>query len=180
MKPYFIIFILIIPTSLFAITSETLKKYPYQLLTNDYGILNEANLKRYTYEINVEPFTGKFNGLDYWQCYPTKNLSVWYEKQNDDPYEKTERGDAHITIRDTSTTMHDYVPRRSFSSDYAKEKVSTWKHLLKNQQYACIGGIYVSTHKKMKDGKEITEHGWIFENLKTKKGCDSYFSGWCR
>lgn len=69
----FIIFLLIIPTSLFAVTLGSLKKYPYQLLTNDYGILNEANLKRYTYEVNVEPFTKKFSGLDYWQCYETKN-----------------------------------------------------------------------------------------------------------
>jgi len=179
MKKYFLIFLLITPLKLLAINPEALKKYPYQLLTNDYGILNEANLKIYTKEVNVEPFTGKFNGLDYWQCYPTKNLTVWYEKQNDDPYEKRERGDAHITVSITPTIIHDYVPRRSFSSDYAKQKVSIWMHLIKNQLYACIGGVYVSTHKKMEDGKEITEHGWIFENLKTKKGCDSYFSGWC-
>lgn len=179
MKKYFYIFLLIVPLKLFAINADTLKKYPYQLLTNDYGILNEANLKRYTYEVNVEPFTGKFNGLDYWQCYPTKNVMVWYEKQPDDPYEKTKRGDAHITVRITPEVTHDYETRRSFSSEYAKEKVSTWKKLLKSQKYACIGGTYVSTHKKIKYGREITEHGWIFENLKTKKGCDSYFSGWC-
>lgn len=41
--PFFIIYLLL-PVQLFAITPETLKKYPYQLLTNDYGILNEANL----------------------------------------------------------------------------------------------------------------------------------------
>lgn len=180
MKKYILIFLLTTPLKLLAINPETIKKYPYQLLTNDYGILNEANLKRYTEEVNVEPFTGKFNGLDYWQCYPTKNVTVWYEKQNADPYEKRARGDAHITVSITPTITYDYVPRRSFSSDYAKEKVFTWKHLLKNQQYACIGGTYVSTHKKIKDRQEITEHGWIFENLKTKKGCDSYFSGWCR
>ena len=59
-------------SQLLAINQEILKKYPYQLLTNDYGILNEANLKRFTYEVNVEPFTGKFSGLDYWRCYETK------------------------------------------------------------------------------------------------------------
>src|SRR6185295_2319407 len=84
MKKYFLIFWLVTPLKLLAINPETLKKYPYQLLTNDYGILNAANLKRYTKEINVEPFTGKFNGLDYWQCFSTKNITVWYEKENDD------------------------------------------------------------------------------------------------
>lgn len=50
---------------------------------------------------------------------------------------------------------------------------------MKNQPYVCIGGAFAGTRKKKVDGKEITEHGWIFENFKTKKGCDSYFSGWC-
>lgn len=51
---------------------------------------------------------------------------------------------------------------------------------MKNQQYVCIGGAFAGIHKKIVAGNEITEHGWIFENLKTKKSCDSYFSGWCK
>ena len=50
---------------------------------------------------------------------------------------------------------------------------------MKGQQYVCIGGAFTGTLKKLENGKEITEYGWIFENLKTKRGCDSYFSGWC-
>ncbi len=154
MKRYFLIFLLIMPLKLFAIDIEILKKYPYLLLTDDYGILNDSNLKRYAYEVNAEPFIGKFNGLDYWQCYPSKNVTVWYEKQNDDPYDKKARGDAHITVSITPAIIHDYIPRRSFSSDYAKEKVSTWKQLIKDQPYVCIGGIYVSTHTNIIDGKK--------------------------
>lgn len=179
MRIYLLVLLLTFSLKLPAISPEILKKYPYQLITNDYDILTEANLKRYTKEVNVETFKKKFNGLDYWQCFPTKNMTIWYEKQSDDPYEKTERGDAHITIYAGHSVIHDYVPRRSFSSYYAKEKVATWQRLITNQQYACIGGIYVGTYKKNINGQEITEHGWIFENLKTKKGCDSYFSGWC-
>ncbi len=180
MKKCFPILFLIIPLKLFAINPESLKKYPYQLLTHDYSILNEANLKRYTIDRNVEPFRGKFNGQDYWQCFPTKNMVAWYEKEDDDPYDKTKRGVAHLTVNTTHNVIYDYVPRRSFSPAYAKTKVSVWRNIIKGQQHACIGGIYVSTHKKIKDGKEITEHGWIFENLKSKKGCDSYFSKWCQ
>ena len=50
---------------------------------------------------------------------------------------------------------------------------------MKNEKYVCIGGAFAGTYKKIAHGKETIEHGWIFENLKTKKGCDSYFSGWC-
>ena len=85
-------------SQLLAINQEILKKYPYQLLTNDYGILNEANLKRFTYEVNVEPFTGKFSGLDYWRCYETKKVTVWYEKGDYDPDEKITHGSPYISF----------------------------------------------------------------------------------
>jgi hypothetical protein len=170
---------LIIPMKLFALSSETIKKYPYQLLTNDYGILNEVNLKRYTEGMVPEPFNGKFNGLDYWQCFPTKKVSVWYEKGDYDSDEKIARGDPYIIIKVSPMEVHHYEPRRSFSLDYAQEKVKRWKQLMKNQQYVCIGGIFAGTHEMIENGKKITRHGWVYENLKTKKGCDSYFSAWC-
>ena len=43
-----------------------------------------------------------------------------------------------------------------------------------------IGGYFVETNEKFQNGKKILNHLWVFENLKTKKGCDSYFSGWCK
>lgn len=57
--------------------------------------------------------------------------------------------------------------------------LTTWKRLMKNQEYVCIGGAFAGTYKKIENGQEIKKHGWIFKNLKTKKGCDSYFSDWC-
>ena len=171
---------LLASSQLFAINQQSLKKYPYQLLTNDYGILNEANLKRYTYEVNVEPFTGKFNGLDYWQCFPTKNVTVWYEKGDYDPDEKITHGSPYIRIKTNSTTTYDYALRRAFSLNYAQDKIKKWQQLMKNQQFVCIGGSFIRTNEKIQHGKKEYNHLWVFENLKTKKGCDSYFSGWCR
>lgn len=49
--------------------------------------------------------------------------------------------------------IHEYEPRRNFSIDYAKEKVTAWKHLMKNQKYACIGGAFAGTYKKIINGK---------------------------
>lgn len=180
MKKFFILtVVLLLPLRLFAINPQSLKKYPYQLLTNDHGILNEANLKRYADDIVVQPFTWKITGFDYWQCFPTKNVTIWYEQRTYDPYDKVIPADPHITVNIARNKIHDYTPRRTFSLDYAKEKVTRWKKILKNQEYVCIGGAFAGTYKKTKNGNEIIEHGWIFENLKTKQGCDSYFSGWC-
>ncbi len=181
MKKYFFIMIIFLlnPIQSFAISQNSLKKYPYQLLTNDYGILNEANLKKYTDGIVPQSFDRDITGFDYWQCFPTKNVTVWYDKGVYDPYDKVVRSDPHISVKMMPMTTLEYEPRRNFSVDYAKEKVSTWKRLIKNEKYVCIGGAFAGAHKKIKNGTEITEQGWIFENLKTKKGCDSYFSGWC-
>ncbi|HSW48406.1 MAG TPA: hypothetical protein VLG67_05000, partial [Candidatus Saccharimonadales bacterium] len=146
---------------------EVLKKYPYQLLTNDYGILNESNLKRYTYEVNVEPFTGKFSGLDYWRCYETKNVTVWYEKGSYDPYDKITYSSSYIQVKTESTTIYEYSLRRAFSLDYARNKVRRWQKLMKGQQFVCIGGYFVRTKEKNPNGKKISEQLWVFENLKT-------------
>jgi len=182
MKKYLflaIIVALLAPIQLFAIDQNRLKKYPYQLITTDYGILNEANLKRYIDGIIPEPFNWEITGFDYWQCFPTKDVTVWYDKGAYDPYDKVVRSDPHISIKTSSMTTHEYEPRRNFSIEYAKKKVVKWKKLMKDEKYVCIGGAFAGTHKKIKNGKNITTHGWIFENLKTKKGCDSYFSEWC-
>lgn len=170
---------LLVSSQLFAISPEILKKYPHQLLTNDYDILNEANLKKYTEEVNVEPFTGKFNGLDYWRCYETRNVTVWYEKGDYDPDEKITHGSPYIQVKANSTTTYEYFLRRAFSLAYAQNKVKKWNQLMKNQEFVCIGGSFDKTNEKIQDGKKMINHLWVFANLKTKKGCDSYFSGWC-
>lgn len=85
MKNFCIVFLLllILPIKILAISQQSLKKYPYKLLTNDYGILNEANLKRYVDGMNPEQFKWHITGLDYWQCFPTKDVTVWFAKIKD-------------------------------------------------------------------------------------------------
>lgn len=181
MKRYFIVVIfLVLSLNGFALTQESLKKFPYQLISNDYGILNERNLKRYVDDTIPKPFNWEITGFDYWQCFPIKKVTVWHDKGVYDFDDKVLRSDPHISIQETSTTMHIYEPRRNFSLSYAKEKVATWKRLMKNEKNVCIGGAFAGTRKRIVDGKKIIEHGWIYENLKTNKGCDSYFSGWCQ
>ena len=75
---------------------------------------------------------------------------------------------------------YDYALRRALPLEYARHKVKKWQQLMKNQQFVCVGGYFVETNEKIHNGKKISEQLWVFENLKTKKGCDSYFSGWCR
>src|SRR3990167_3221151 len=100
MKKYLFLAItlfLLTPIQLFAINSNSLKKYPYQLITTDYGILNETNLKRYVDGIIPKPFNWDITGFDYWQCFTTKNVTVWYDKGTYDSDEKITRGHPHIT-----------------------------------------------------------------------------------
>src|SRR5580700_2433488 len=102
------LFYLIFPMKIFSIDQQSLKKYPHQLLNQDYDILDEANLKRYTDGVFSKPFDWKITGLDYWQCFPTKNVTVWYDKGVYDSYDKVVRSDPHITIKIAPMLVHDY------------------------------------------------------------------------
>ena len=108
-----------------------------------------------------------------------KKVTVWYEKGDYDPDEKITHGSPYIKIKADSTTIYEYTLRRAFSLNYARNKVRRWQKLMEDQKFVCIGGYFVRTNEKNLNGRKISEQLWVFENLKTKKGCDSYFSGWC-
>lgn len=151
------------------------EKFRNQLLTDDYGVLTERDLRRFADADILEPFSWKFTGINYWQCFPTEKTSVSYEKADYDPDQKTLLAIPYIAIQTTEKIAHHYTSRRTYPIDYAKEKVAIWKKLLKNTKYACISGMYINSHKEVQDGKEIIDHGWSLETLKTPKGYDFYF-----
>ena len=54
-----------------------------------------------------------------------------------------------------------------------------WQKLMKNEKYVCLAGSMGRTEKKTKHNKLHIKYLWIFEKIKTLKGCDSYFTGQC-
>lgn len=80
-----IIFILVIwlvfPFDASAVSVLAKQRYPYPLLTNDYGILDDIDLAAYTWGLKPRSFTpNEVSGrYTYWQCFPRECISIVLE-----------------------------------------------------------------------------------------------------
>ena len=54
------------------------------------------------------------------------------------------------------------------------EKIfNKWRKIMKDEKYVCLAGSFMFREHKMEDNKERENYQWVFEAIKTKKGCDS-------
>jgi len=152
------------------------EKHPYGLLTDDYGVLNEADLLYETKRAKVTPYKLEDNHSAYqrWQCFATKKIKFLYDIWRDD-YTDFGRGatlcDYSFEVNDDAGVHHFYIARRAKEVEDCRELFREWKKLKKNSKYVCILGEPASYEDK--------EKGWIWGKTKTKHGCMSYFLGEC-
>lgn len=153
------------------------KKYPYGMLTNDYGILNERDLLADTEDAEPSPYRiNEFQpAYRRWQCFPTKDVTFTYETWKDtDPM-----GSASVVVDlcffsfevKNSKPVHFYGGRRANRLAFCKGLEQSWNRLTKNAFYVCLNG-----HPGSYDNGE--KH-WTWEQFKTSKGCKSYFQRSC-
>ncbi len=71
--------------------------------------------------------------------------------------------------------IHEYEMRAHWSASSYERRFHKWQRITKGEKYLRLAGNYVDREKVMENGNEKEIHGWIFEKLKIKKGCDSYF-----
>jgi len=182
-----IIFILIllswIPCSTYAVTDITKKKYPYTILTNDYGILNERDL----YDgLKSEPFSLESPPKDayahiYWQCLSREDVSTTLEDIGYSSYPSDDNdGMLIITAYVKPGISHKYATRRNWPIMGVEERFNRWLKLMKGEKYVCLAGRFGFREEKVTLGKKQQVYVWVFERMKTKKGCDSYFIGDCK
>ncbi len=164
------------------------QKYPYSLLTDDYGILSENDLGEFAWGLKPKKFTseeGTTGPYNYWQCFPRKHVMVTL---SDTGHSSDELGwkknVAYLQIdvlpdQDLKSKedyiKHNYEMRANWTITGYQKRFNKWLKLMKDEKYVCLGGHFVDLEKKVLDGKTWITYGWIFEKLKTKKGCDSYF-----
>lgn len=146
------------------------------VLTDDYGILKEKDLRNYTkYLKNYEKFSGHHNGLVYWQCFPRENVEIILKDMGyscEDVGWKDSMADLEILVWIRQGLYHQYSMRRSYTvTDYQKH-FNTWRKLMNKEKYVCISGRYIN-HELTLEKNDI--HFWIFDQLKTKRGAASYF-----
>lgn len=183
----FFIFMLFISMSYTAnaVTELARKKYPYQLLTEDYGILNEKDLAIYGSgtPATPRPFCEKnINSNNYWQCFPRDNISIIFRdtgSSSEDFGWRDTIAELEIKIWIKHGVYHEYgMSRVETFSDYQKI-LNRWHYLMKKEKYVCLAGHFVDKNTRIENGISQEVHEWIFDKIKTKKGCNSYFSNSC-
>ncbi len=154
-----------------------LSRYPYGLLTDDYGILNEDDLKVNTCMATPSPFSEKKpnSAYSYWQCFEVKTAKLICEGRKYDPDEKT-RVSWLVLSAKLNGASHEYMARRNMPVRSCELYQKEWRKHTRNEKYVCVSGNMWSHEKEESGNKKWT---WIFGRYKTKRGCDSYFDGEC-
>ncbi len=152
------------------------REFPYGLLTNDFGILSNQDLKTNTCIAEPKPFSVENRPIPYpyWQCFETKDMKMDCERGKYDSDAKTVMSMLVVSgLRDGE--LHEFISRRPIALKTCRLYQREWRKLMKDEKYGCVSGA--DGDKEIKDTKTVWV--WIFGRYKTKKGCDSYFDGEC-
>jgi hypothetical protein len=178
-KTLLLIWCLSISCNVLAISSAAQKKYPYVLISDDYGILNENDLAHYACDKPPRPFSSEEDSgaYHYWQCFPRNKVSVTLEDMgyfSEDLGSKDTYSELKIRIYIKPTIIHEYQMRRAYPvTDYQK-KFMLWHKLMTKQNYVCFAGSFSRKEKHLEAELEREISFWIFEKIKTKNGSDCY------
>lgn len=153
---------------------EKLKsRYPYGLIGDDYGILNEEDIAINDCKAEATPFSrGKNLSYSYWQCFSVIDSKITCDSTGYDSLTKMETGYVEINAK-KGDEIHFYLARDPMKIRDCKAWIRTWLKRTILEKYVCISGIDNGSHADQKDRKE---RYWVFDRFKTRKGCEAYKS----
>lgn len=178
---------LITPVDSHSASNGAKQNYPHTLLTDDYGILSDNDLASFTWRGTAKPFSADAAKGEYniWQCFPREYVMV---KLSDTGESSDELGwknnvaylEIHVLtdkyMQNINEINHKYEMRTNLSIIEYQKRFNKWLGLMNGEKYVCLAGHFVDIKKKkVMNGRTQTTYRWVFEKLKTKKGCDSYF-----
>lgn len=159
-------------------TSSMQQKYPHGLLTDDYGILSDADLLVETRGFEIPPYDIKNSMLPFrrWQCFETSKVEFRYSTWRDnDPSGPSNiivtLCDFHFQVTDMSGIKQIYYGRRTRQVEGCKMYFNEWKKVRKDAKHVCFIGEAGSY--------ENGEKWWVWGKTKTKNKCMNYFEGEC-
>lgn len=162
-----------------ALSVEIKKKYPYPLLTDDYGILTENDIAAYTWGLKPRPFTteGPSGEYTYWQCFPRELIEVTLTDtgQTASEFGKDNIADLQIRVHVKPNLIHQYDMRARWGVMDFEKRFNKWQKIMKNENHVCLAGSFTSLEHELENAKVREIYQWTFEKMKTKRGCDSYF-----
>lgn len=156
-------------------------KYPYNLLTFDYGIVTNDDLAYDNHGRRIGPYNPE-NSVSalYWQCFPVDDVEAgfkaWVGSDGMDRYDAIH---TMCTIEISINLNNDpqvFADRRGHQIDFCLDFTNAWKKLTKNQKVVCISGEGGEFYQ---DADTKRHKLWTWNKFKTKKGCYSFFAGDC-
>src|SRR3990167_7522745 len=181
------------PLTVQALDATLKQKYPYAVLTADYGILNEVDLDSELDGVKHPPrFSTKIKGYLYWQCFPRDSVTIDLEdfgySPEDDPesdikYNGENNSTLTITAQGKRGILHRYVMWRNFPLSLTEDQFNAYLKLMHEEQNVCIAGTYLEKEIKIIKGEMGASkrkiYYWGFKKIKTTKGCEAYHQGGC-
>ena len=163
-----------------ALSITAKQKYPYPLLTDDYGILSANDLAAYTWGLKPRPFTAEAvsGEYTYWQCFPRELVVITLEdtgSSSDEVGWRDNVGDLQIKVVVNPHLIHEYDMRARWTVLEFEKRFTLWRTLMNKEKYVCLAGGFVHRERTIENGKVRELYEWTFEKIKTQKGCDSYF-----
>lgn len=170
--------------SLNAWSVDTLTKQKYHsLLTEDYNILNKKDLIYAFKGMPPRPFSLENSGAyQYWRCFPRENISITLEDMgysSEDFGWKDTLADLEISGMVKPGVFHEYGMRSVWPVKDLQKLFNSWRRLMKGEKYVCLAGHFVNYSEPSDYGIKRKVYGWIFDRLKTKKGCVAYLNSNC-
>jgi hypothetical protein len=167
----------------FCLNQDVQEKNPGVLLIQDYGILSKDELTTYTRDVTPALHSGEIGkNYAYWQCFPREHVTITLVDKgysSEDIGKAKNYGDLFINTWSYEGISNAYSMRRPWAVDGEEEIFHKWQKLMKNEKFVCLAGSLGRTEEKMSNNKRYITYFWVFEKIKTKKGCDSYFEHQC-
>jgi hypothetical protein len=153
------------------------------VLTPDYGILAEKDIRQFNGKMPVKYRNDLLTNYTYWQCFAIEDVAPRYREWRDvDPLG---REGAIVTLCDfdiwvkKTDPAHDYHNNRAYEVTFCDKFREAWRRLTGNEKYICLAASPDLWRKEMVDGKSRMVRSWSWERIQTKKGCYPHFDGEC-
>lgn len=136
-------------------------KYPYAILGDDFGILNEDDLAINSCIATPVPFPPDLPSYPYWQCFQIKNVTfVCDNAKGVKPNKLTPT--ALVILAKDDANQHEYISRRAIEHKDCLSFKKDWQRMTRQETYVCLSGGFIgSEDNKKKD--------WVFDKFKTRK-----------
>jgi len=168
--------------SVLSLTTSSLKLADHKKI-NSYGILGDLDYQGDN--ISIQPFNPrvkKYHDHIYWQCFSRESVEVDLEDFGYSAEEllwEDNYGLLTIKVKDKRGVFHEFLIRRAWPVEAILEKFKKWRKLMEHEKYVCIAGSAPTLDKEESEKNQKKVVLWYYEQLKTKKGCDSYFLNGC-